>query len=181
MREDALSAPVPIAEAMRCVSDVAEDSDRRFWRPMRWGRRWRRRRRRFNVPRGMLEARDLRVEPFRMDGLEQAIELLVVFLWADGGASVGGMVEGHEAELSRIFQEYLAAATLKSCSALWTIHGGLRAAGYSCGRKFCGRCGDVPILFRRFRRGRRFVMAKEIGAAGDRLSRHDAAFANGRI
>jgi Asp-tRNA(Asn)/Glu-tRNA(Gln) amidotransferase A subunit family amidase len=53
------------------------------------------------------------VEMLGVEGLEQAIELWWFFFGPMVAHLYGGMVEGREAELSAMFQEYLAVATLK--------------------------------------------------------------------
>ena len=62
---------------------------------------------------GLLAENKFIVEPLRVDGLEQAIELWWFFFGPMVAHLYGGMVEGREAELSAMFREYLAAATLK--------------------------------------------------------------------
>lgn len=62
---------------------------------------------------GLLAANKFIVEPLRVEGLEQAIELWWFFFGPMVAHLYGGMVEGREAELSGMFREYLAAATLK--------------------------------------------------------------------
>ncbi len=62
---------------------------------------------------GLLAENKFIVEPLRMDGLEQAIELWWFFFGPMVAQLYGGMVEGREAELSAMFREYLAVATLK--------------------------------------------------------------------
>jgi Asp-tRNA(Asn)/Glu-tRNA(Gln) amidotransferase A subunit family amidase len=53
------------------------------------------------------------VEPFRLEGLEQAIELWWFFFGPMIARLFEPMVEGQEGELSRMFREYLAVARLK--------------------------------------------------------------------
>ena len=53
------------------------------------------------------------VEPFALKGLEQAIELWWFFFGPMIAHLLGPMVEGREAELSPMFREYMAVATLK--------------------------------------------------------------------
>ena len=62
---------------------------------------------------GLLAANKFIVEPLRVDGLEQAIELWWFFFGPMVAHLYGGLVEGQEVELSGMFREYLAAATLK--------------------------------------------------------------------
>jgi Asp-tRNA(Asn)/Glu-tRNA(Gln) amidotransferase A subunit family amidase len=62
---------------------------------------------------GLLAENKFAVEMLRLDGLEQAIELWWFFFGPMVAHLYGGMVEGREAELSAIFREYLAVATLK--------------------------------------------------------------------
>jgi Asp-tRNA(Asn)/Glu-tRNA(Gln) amidotransferase A subunit family amidase len=62
---------------------------------------------------GLLATNKFIVEPLRVEGLEQAIELWWFFFGPMVAHLYDGMVEGREAELSLLFREYLAAATLK--------------------------------------------------------------------
>jgi Asp-tRNA(Asn)/Glu-tRNA(Gln) amidotransferase A subunit family amidase len=62
---------------------------------------------------GLLAENKFAVEMLRVDGLEQAIELWWFFFGPMVAHLYNGMVEGREAELSAMFREYLAVATLK--------------------------------------------------------------------
>jgi Asp-tRNA(Asn)/Glu-tRNA(Gln) amidotransferase A subunit family amidase len=62
---------------------------------------------------GLLAENKFAVEMLGVEGLEQAIELWWFFFGPMVAHLYGGMVEGREAELSAMFQEYLAVATLK--------------------------------------------------------------------
>lgn len=63
---------------------------------------------------GLLTDQHFSVEPFRLEGLEQALELWWFFFGPMVAHLFRKMVAGHEAELSPIFQEYLAVASLKA-------------------------------------------------------------------
>jgi Asp-tRNA(Asn)/Glu-tRNA(Gln) amidotransferase A subunit family amidase len=63
---------------------------------------------------GLLAEQHFSVEPLRMEGLEQALELWWFFFGPMVALLFGGMVAGREAELSPIFQEYLTVASLKT-------------------------------------------------------------------
>lgn len=67
---------------------------------------------------GLLADQHFSVEPLRMEGLEQAIELWWFFFGPMVAHLFRGMVAGREAELSPIFQEYLAVASLKTAPTL---------------------------------------------------------------
>jgi Asp-tRNA(Asn)/Glu-tRNA(Gln) amidotransferase A subunit family amidase len=63
---------------------------------------------------GLLAVQHFNVEPLRMEGLAQALELWWFFFGPMVAHLFGGMVAGREAELSPIFQEYLTVASLKT-------------------------------------------------------------------
>jgi Asp-tRNA(Asn)/Glu-tRNA(Gln) amidotransferase A subunit family amidase len=61
---------------------------------------------------GMLSEK-FHVEPFPLEGLEQAIELWWFFFGPMNARLFEPMVEGHEAELSPMFREYMSVADMK--------------------------------------------------------------------
>jgi Asp-tRNA(Asn)/Glu-tRNA(Gln) amidotransferase A subunit family amidase len=62
---------------------------------------------------GLLAEHQFKVEPLRMEGLEQAIELWWFFFGPMVAHLYAGMVAGHESELSPMFREYMSVANLK--------------------------------------------------------------------
>ena len=94
---------------------------------------------------GLLAEDKFIVEALRLEGLEQAIELWWFFFGPMVAHLYGGMVEGRAAELSAMFREYLAVATLKEAPTVDEFMGAcvqrdiVRA-------KILRQMRDVPIL-----------------------------------
>jgi len=92
-----------------------------------------------------LLAEQFHVEPFALKGLEQAIELWWFFFGPMIAHLFGPMVEGRETELSPMFREYMAVASLKIAPTVDELVGAcvkrdiLRA-------KIIKQMRDVPIL-----------------------------------
>jgi Asp-tRNA(Asn)/Glu-tRNA(Gln) amidotransferase A subunit family amidase len=63
---------------------------------------------------GLLTEHQFKVEPLRITGLDQALELWWFFFGPMVAHLYSGLVEGHEAELSPIFREYISVANLKT-------------------------------------------------------------------
>jgi Asp-tRNA(Asn)/Glu-tRNA(Gln) amidotransferase A subunit family amidase len=94
---------------------------------------------------GLLAANKFIVEPLRVDGLEQAIELWWFFFGPIVARLYGGMVEGREAELSGMFREYLAVATLKFAPTVDEFIGACVQRD-AVRAKILRQMRDVPIL-----------------------------------
>jgi Asp-tRNA(Asn)/Glu-tRNA(Gln) amidotransferase A subunit family amidase len=67
---------------------------------------------------GLLAEHQFRVDSLRLEGLEQAIELWWFFFGPMIAHLLGPMAEGHEAELSPMFREYMSVAGLKVAPSL---------------------------------------------------------------
>ena len=109
----------------------------------------------------ILEGAGFAVEPFRMDGLDRVIECWWFFFGPVVAHLFTETVKGTKRRLVQSSRNIWPWRRRRNRSARMRFWRGVLSA-MSCERRFYGRCAMCRFCFRRFRRSRRFVMAREI-------------------